>query len=171
MRTLQELRLLPGVAESVARLTKAGFAVAIATNQEFVGHGYIKRPDHDAIMAYVVEEMERLGGKVDAVYACLHPRGSGCDDQKPKPGMLLQGARELGLDLSRSYMVGDNAKDVGAGLAAGARTVLVDPRFRTWVQGAHRRAHHVCRDLPAAVDWILPDAQAGRPVLSSDYQS
>lgn len=158
VRKESELVLLPHVATSVARLAKAGFAVCIATNQEFVGHGYIRRADHDAIMAAVVREMEREGGKVDGVYACLHPRGSGCDDQKPKPGMLLQGARELGLDLARSYMVGDNRKDMKAGRAAGTRTVLVDPRFRTWWQRAPRYADHVCAHVGEATDWILRDA-------------
>lgn len=152
--------MLPGVAESVARLTHAGFGLFIATNQEFVdepwyGRTYILREDHDEVMRRVVAEMERAGGKVDAVYACLHRRGSDCDDQKPKPGMLLAAARDHGLDLARSFMVGDNAKDMRAGRAAGTRTVLVDARWRTRLQNAHLEADHVARALPDAVDWIL----------------
>lgn len=160
VRRPSQLRILPGVGESVARLTRAGFAIVIATNQEFVGQRwlgstYIRREDHDEIMRLTVAAMEAQGGRVDLVKACMHPRGSECDDAKPKPGMLLEAAKELDLDLARSFMVGDNAKDMLAGRAAGTRTVLVDPRLRTRLQRAPLHADHVARDLPAAVDWIL----------------
>lgn len=147
--------MLPRIADAARRLTEAGFVLAIATNQEWVGMGYITRADHDDVMAEVVRALESEGGKVARVYACTHPRGSGCDDAKPKPGMLLQGARELDLDPARSFMVGDNAKDMLAGKRAGCQTVLVDPRLRTWLQRAAKHADHVARDLPGAADWIL----------------
>lgn len=156
VRRPDECQVLPGVPEAVARLTRAGFAVSIATNQEWVGHGYITLKDHEEIMRLVVDACESGGGAVDGVYACTHRRGSPeCDDRKPRPGMLIAAARDLGLDLRASYMVGDNLKDMLAGRAAGCRTVLVDPRLRTWLQRAHRHADHVARDLPAAADWIL----------------
>ena len=160
VRKPSQLVLLAGVAASVRRLTDAGLAVVIATNQEFVdqpwfGGTYIRRADHDEVMRLVVAEMERDGGKVDAVMACLHRRGSNCHDQKPKPGMLLDAAKGLGLDLAGSFMVGDNRKDMLAGRAAGCRTVLVDARFRTRWQRAHEHADHVARALPEAVEWIL----------------
>lgn len=155
VRTLDELRILPGVGRAVASFTEAGYAVVLATNQEFVGHGYIKRADHDAIMDAIVDACQEEGGKVVGVYACMHPKTVDCHDRKPKPGMLTDAARDLGLDLARSFMVGDNRKDMKAGRAAGATTVLVDPRFRTWVQRAERYADHVCRDLLEAADWIL----------------
>lgn len=155
VRKRSELVLLAGQAEAAKRFTDAGYAVVIATNQEFVGMGYISREEHDAVMAEVVRELESRGGKVWGVYACMHPRGSGCHDAKPKPGMLLDAARDLDLDLPRSFMVGDNAKDMHAGRRAGTRTVLVDPRLRTRLQRAHLHADHVARDLPAAADWIL----------------
>jgi len=69
--------------------------------------------------------------------------------------MLLRARDEMGVDLARSFMVGDNAKDALAGRAAGTRTVLVDPRLRTRLQRADRSADHVARDLPAAAEWIL----------------
>lgn len=160
VRKPSQLKLLPGVAESVARITRAGFAVCIASNQEWVaqpwfGSTYIKPEDHEEVMRIVIDEMEREGGAVDGVYVCLHKRGSGCDDQKPKPGLLKRAAKELGLDLRGSFMVGDNAKDMIAGRRAGCRTVLVDPRLRTTLQRAEHFATHVARDLPTATEWIL----------------
>jgi len=160
VRKPSQLVMLPGVPEAVARLTDAGFVVVIATNQEFVdqpwlGSTYIRREDHDEIMRALVAATESAGGRVDAVHACMHRRGSGCDDAKPKPGMLLAAARELDLDLPRSFMVGDQAKDMLTGRRAGARTVLVDPRLRTRLQRAEAYANHVARALPDAVAWIL----------------
>jgi len=169
VRRPDQLQILPGVAESVARITRAGFAVVVVTNQEFVAHRwlggtYIRREDHDEVMRLVVEEMEREGGAVDGVYACLHKRGSGCDDAKPKPGMLKAAAKDLDLDLRRSFMVGDQAKDMLAGRRAGCRTVLVDPRLRTKLQGAEKYANFVCRDLAEATRWILqPPLAMARP--------
>ncbi|HVM46084.1 MAG TPA: HAD-IIIA family hydrolase [Candidatus Thermoplasmatota archaeon] len=136
VRKPSQVRILPGVPEAVSRLTRAGFAVCVATNQEFVaqpwlgGKTYITREDHEEVMRIIVDAMESEGGAVDGVYACLHRRGSNCDDQKPKPGLLKAAARELSLDLRASFMVGDNAKDMLAGRRAGCRTVLVDPRLR-----------------------------------------
>ena len=158
VRTPAQMVLLPGIAEAGARLKRAGFALAMATNQDFVGMGYITRPDHERVMAMVTDAFAAAGAPFDGVYACLHPKHVRCHDRKPKPGMLTDAARDLGLDLPRSFMVGDNRKDMLAGRAAGCRTVLVDPRLRTRVQGAHRHADHVCKDLPAAADWILSQA-------------
>ncbi|HUR70081.1 MAG TPA: HAD-IIIA family hydrolase [Candidatus Thermoplasmatota archaeon] len=167
VRNPAQLQILPGVAEAVARVTRAGFATVIATNQEFVdqpwfGGTYIRREDHDEVMRRVVEAMEGAGGAVDGVYACMHRRGSGCDDAKPKPGMLKAAAAELGLDLGASFMVGDQSKDMLAGRRAGCRTVLVDPRLRTRLQGAERYANHVARDLGEAVDWLLHERTKAR---------
>lgn len=161
VRKPSQLRILPGVPEAVARLTRAGFAVCIASNQEWVaqpwmGSTYITPADHEEVMRLVVDAMESEGGAVDGVYACTHRRGSPeCDDRKPKPGLLKRAARELGLDLKASFMVGDNAKDMVAGRRAGCRTVLVDPRLRTRLERAEHFAAHTCADLPAAVEWIL----------------
>lgn len=160
VRRPEQVKILPGVGEAAARLTRAGFALVIASNQEFVSQPwfkgtYILREHHEAIMDAVVAGLEAEGGAVDGVYACTHRRGAGCDDAKPKPGMLKAAARELGLDLPASFMVGDNAKDVLAGRRAGCRTVLVDPRLRTRLERAERYASFVARDLPQAAEWIL----------------
>lgn len=168
VRKPSQVKLLPGIAEACARITRAGFAIVIATNQEFVdqpwlGGTYIRREDHDEVMRVIVDEMEREGGAVDGVYACMHRRGSDCHDAKPKPGMLTDAARDLGLDLRQSFMVGDQRKDMVAGRRAGCRTVLVDERLRTRLQGARKYANFVARDLPMATRWILSQPQ--KPIL------
>jgi histidinol-phosphate phosphatase family protein len=127
---LRALEMLPRAPEAVALLTKAGWPVFVATNKTAMGWGLLSQAEHEAIMAKVVDEITRAGGKVEAVYHCPHPPWVGCDCHKPKPGMLLRAAREHGLDLQRSWMVGDTWRDVRAGKAAGCRTILVGQRAR-----------------------------------------
>jgi len=155
LRHARDLVMLPGAADAAARLAKAGYATGIVTNQEWVSRGLLSRAEHDAIMARVAAALDASGAKLTAAYAALD-----ASNAKPRPDMILQAAREHDLDLAASFMVGDNLKDMLAGERAGCRTVLVDPRLRTRVQGAHRHATHVARDVPAAADWILNRARA-----------
>jgi D-glycero-D-manno-heptose 1,7-bisphosphate phosphatase len=122
-RNLGEFEILPGVPEACAKLKAAGFLLVVATNQPDVGRGTIKMDLVEAIHAEMRRQLP-----LDRVEACFHP-GQGlsdCDCRKPKPGMLLRAARELGIDLAQSWMVGDRWRDVDCGHAAGCRTVFID---------------------------------------------
>jgi D-glycero-D-manno-heptose 1,7-bisphosphate phosphatase len=121
--SVAEFEILPGVVEACAKLKAAGFLLVVATNQPDVGRGTLARPALDAIHA----EMRRLL-PIDRVEVCIHPgQGkSNCDCRKPKPGMLLRAARELGIDLAQSWMVGDRWRDIDCGAAAGVKTVFID---------------------------------------------
>jgi D-glycero-D-manno-heptose 1,7-bisphosphate phosphatase len=118
---IEDFVIFPGVPEAVSRLREAGYAVIVATNQPDVGAGRQSRQ--------VVEEMhEHLQRQltVDAVKVCYHVDQDRCACRKPKPGMLIEAAKEHSIDLARSWMVGDRWRDVGAGKAAGCRTAFVD---------------------------------------------
>jgi len=125
------IRVLPGAAEAVAALNRAGFAVVMATNQSAVGRGLITedrlREIHDELNRLLADQ----GATLDAIHHCPHvPRGDDraeveFHDRKPGPGMLLRAASEMGLDLASSWMVGDLISDVLAGLNAGCRSILV----------------------------------------------
>lgn len=121
--TLAEFDILPGVAEACARLKAAGFLLIVATNQPDVGRGTMKPERVEEIHAFMCRQLP-----LDRVQTCFHP-GQGrsdCDCRKPRPGMLLQAARELGIDLAQSWMVGDRWRDIDCGRAAGCRTVFID---------------------------------------------
>lgn len=122
-RSLSEFEILPGVPEACAALKKAGFLLIVATNQPDVGRGTLEREIVEAIHA---EMCRRL--PIDRVEVCYHPGGglSDCDCRKPRPGMLLRAAGELGIDLGRSWMVGDRWRDIDCGHAAGCRTIFID---------------------------------------------
>lgn len=125
------IRVLPGAAEAVAALKRAGFAVVLTTNQSAVGRGLLSedrlREIHDELTRLLAER----GAALDAIHHCPHvPLGDDRaaiehPDRKPGPGMLLRAAAELGLDLAASWMVGDLISDILAGLNAGCRSILV----------------------------------------------
>jgi D-glycero-D-manno-heptose 1,7-bisphosphate phosphatase len=153
--SLAELRLLPGVPEALHRLKAAGFRLLVVTNQPDVAKGTQRRE--------VVEEMHdhlRRVLPLDDVKVCYHVDADGCSCRKPRPGMLLDAAREWGVSLRRSYMVGDRWRDVEAGRAAGCTTVFVQCHYD------ERQPDHF--DYCAASLWeastlILAAAASGAP--------
>jgi D-glycero-D-manno-heptose 1,7-bisphosphate phosphatase len=147
--SLDEFEILPGVPEACAKLKAAGFLLVVATNQPDVGRDTIKMELVEAIHA---EMRRRL--PLDRVEVCYHPgRGaSDCDCRKPKPGMLLRAARELGIDLAQSWMVGDRWRDVDCGHAAGCRTVFID---RGYAEELRQKPDFFAGSLAEAADIIL----------------
>jgi D-glycero-D-manno-heptose 1,7-bisphosphate phosphatase len=119
--TIEEFELLPSVTKAIAALKNAGFRVIIVTNQPDVGAGKIQRETVEAMHAQIRRECE-----IDDIRTCYHTEADGCACRKPKPGLLVDAARDWGIDLRRSYMVGDRWRDIGAGQAAGCRTVWID---------------------------------------------
>ncbi len=126
------VRLIPGAAEAVAALNRAGRAVVVVTNQAGVAKGMFTAAAVEAVHAFLAEQLAGYGARIDAFYYCPHhPEGevpeyrTRCECRKPGPGMLRAAAAELGLDPARSWMVGDRETDLAAGAAAGCRTVLV----------------------------------------------
>jgi histidinol-phosphate phosphatase family protein len=100
-------------------------AVVVVTNQAVVGKGLLTLEEATRINERVVSEVRRRGGRIDAAYICPHAEQDDCDCRKPKPGMLLRAAREMGFDLAHSFMVGDAITDMQAAQAAGVQCALV----------------------------------------------
>lgn len=130
--SIDRVRMVPGSAAAVAALNRAGWVVVVVTNQGGVARGYFTFDSVPVVHAHIGGLLAGHGGRVDAFYYCPHhpdgevaEYGIACDCRKPKPGMLRQAARDLNLDLGRSWMVGDRVSDLEAGAAVGARTVLV----------------------------------------------
>jgi D-glycero-D-manno-heptose 1,7-bisphosphate phosphatase len=164
-----QLRLMPGAPEAIVRAAAAGFAVVVITNQPVVAHGLADERDVRQVHLALSAMLGAEGARIDAYYFCPHhPAGSVepyrtlCACRKPQPGMIVHAARDLGLDLGDSVMVGDRLTDVAAGLGAGCKTVLLDSGIGT-SRASHGlsstdrppAADHVCSDLIRAVDWAL----------------
>jgi D-glycero-D-manno-heptose 1,7-bisphosphate phosphatase len=120
-RELAEVEILPGVAEALLALKKEGYILITVSNQPDVARGTLSRQAVDSINNYLGQTLP-----VDRFIMCYHDSGDGCACRKPKPGMLLDGALEFNVDLSRSYMVGDRWRDVEAGKNAGCKTIFID---------------------------------------------
>lgn len=153
---LEDFEPIPGAFEAVGRLCAAGWPVVVITNQGGLGLGLVTPEEMDRIHA----ECERLaalhGGRFEGFYVCPDPPDAPTDRRKPKPGMLLEAAREHGYDLFGSYMVGDSDRDLVAGRAAGATSLLVRTGHGESV--AARGVHPPERTFPSlveAADWIL----------------
>jgi D-glycero-D-manno-heptose 1,7-bisphosphate phosphatase len=125
----RQVHIYPAAFEAVRRLGQAGFATVVVTHQSGVGRGYFGEADLEALHARFLREFARRGAPLDALYVCPHapaaPPGAGCACAKPRPGLGLRAAAELGLDLGASYMVGDKVDDVLFGRNIGAAPILV----------------------------------------------
>ncbi len=161
------LRLLPRSAEAVRRLNEAGVAAVVTTNQAGVARGYFSETVLQQVNEALVAQLAREGARLDGLYVCAHHPTEGappfrmdCDCRKPKPGLLLRAARDLGLDLGASTVVGDKPSDLEVAHRVGARGVLVLTGYGLG-ELEYRRASfpvapdHVAEDLLAAVDWVL----------------
>ena len=119
--TLEQLEILPGVSDALSALRAAGFLNIVVTNQPDVATGKQRREVVEVMHARLVEKLA-----IDAVKVCYHADRDNCACRKPKPGMLLEAAREMGVNLKTSYLVGDRWRDVEAGRAAGCRVLYID---------------------------------------------
>jgi D-sedoheptulose 7-phosphate isomerase len=131
----EEFALLPGVAKAISGLNGLGLPVIVVSNQPGIAKGKFSRRILDAVTEKMTREISAGGGRIDGVYYCLHhPEAVDsalrlfCDCRKPNPGLLFRAAQERGLDLARSFMVGDGATDILAGHAAGSATIFLSSR-------------------------------------------
>ena len=120
-----EWKPIKGSLEAIARLTQAGWRVVVATNQSGIGRGLFDMATLNAIHDTMHRAVHQAGGRIDAIFFCPHPRDSNCECRKPKPGMLLEIAKRMNVELDGVPMVGDSLRDLQAAAAAGARPVLV----------------------------------------------
>ena len=123
--TAEAFEWLPGAPQALARLSRAGYALGVASNQRGVARGLIAPGVLTAIERRIQDDLAPLGSAIGAFRYCPHDHDDGCDCRKPKPGLLRMLAADLGVDLERSWMVGDSASDIAAGRAAGCRTALL----------------------------------------------
>jgi D-glycero-D-manno-heptose 1,7-bisphosphate phosphatase len=166
VKSLSERKFIPGAVEAMAQLAKTDWLIVIVTNQAAIGRHIITRETAEAINENVVQTIVAAGGRVDGLYVCPHHPDEGCDCRKPAPGLLLQAAAELGIDLTKSVMIGDAVSDVQAALAAGARPIFLltglAERLEAELAQARQLGAAIYPDLAAAVRELLKDGAPAR---------
>lgn len=162
---VEDVALLPGVADALRSLSNAGFALVCVTNQPAAAKRFTSVEALEEVHSRVLELLENEGVRFDAWRMCLHhPEGTDpalsglCDCRKPAPGMLIDAANELGVDFEGSWMIGDTDSDIAAGATVRCRTVLV-----LHGPSGHRRSgsvvpEFVVDNLPEAASVVLREA-------------
>ncbi len=125
VKSWSEVRFFDGSLAAMRRLAASRRAIVIVSNQAVVGRGLLDEEVAWQLQGQIVAAIVAGGGRIDASYLCPHHPQAGCACRKPAPGMLLQAARDLDLDLSRSWLIGDACSDLQAARAAGVRGILV----------------------------------------------
>ena len=160
---LDRLIFFPYSIDAVRALNRAGFAVVVVTNQSGVARGLYTEDFVRGSHRHIDAQLSAAGARIDGYYYCPHhPHGSvdalrcECECRKPKPGQFQQAARELRLDLTRSFAVGDRWKDVEAGEAVGAQGILVRTGYGRDAEAERPPGNAIVLDnLIQAVSWIL----------------
>ena len=124
-RSLKDFILMPNSKCSVEILKQSGFKVIVVTNQPDIGNGLVTSEEVEAMHSKLISKTG-----VDDVFLCAHRQNEGCECRKPKPGMLLTASKKHGINLNQSFMVGDRASDIAAGLNAGCRSVFIDRNYQ-----------------------------------------
>lgn len=160
VKSWEEFEFLPGALDALVRLAQSDLCIIVVTNQAVVNRHLVSGEVVNEIHERMVDVIRAVGGRIDRVMWCPHRPDEGCSCRKPKPGLLLDAARELDIDLMQSYLVGDAKSDMGAGRAAGCgwRYLVLTGRgkrqlIRCWLDGEHD--FHVAADLRGAARAIL----------------
>lgn len=125
VRSWDDVCFIEPAIRALRQIAPLDVAVVVVTNQAVVGKGEMTLDEVSLLNERVVSEVRRRGGRIDRAYLCPHSSDETCDCRKPKPGMLLRAAREMNIDLARSFMVGDAITDMQAAQAAGVQCALV----------------------------------------------
>ena len=138
-----DVAVYPQALAALARLRQGPHIIVVITNQSAIGRGLLTPAAAQAVNTRLIEVVAQAGGRIDAVYLCPHTPDDACACRKPRPGLLLQAAREMSLDLAASLLIGDALTDLQAGLNAGVGQVALVRTGRGQAQSA----------LPAATAW------------------
>lgn len=158
----EEFEFVPGAVEAMRRLCEAGYELVVVTNQSGLARGMYSEAEYQALTDAMCVALARAGAAVAAVYHCPHhPKGRvaalavDCDCRKPAPGMILRAAKELGVSLADSFLVGDKPSDIEAARAAGVGRAYIVQSDNAESSGGHAQADAAFRDLADCVAHLL----------------
>jgi D-glycero-D-manno-heptose 1,7-bisphosphate phosphatase len=162
---MEQLRIYPQAYEAIRLINAAGLKAVVVTNQSGIARGYFTEDFVRSVHDRINELLGAEGARIDGFYVCPHHPvyGNGiykqhCQCRKPEPGLLLQAADEMNIDLTRSYMIGDMLKDIEAGKKTGAKSILVKTGYGSNIVRTDMPAY-IAEDILDAVQWIMKDRE------------
>jgi len=158
----EQFRFLPRSIDAIARLAKAGFRAIVISNQACVGKSLLTPEDLEVITARFLAEVERCGGRIEAVYYCPHREEDGCECRKPRPGLIVRAQKEHGFRFSDTYLIGDSERDLLAARNAGCSAIMIQSETALSPGQSTHLAQATVGGLYEAVEYIL--AQPGGEV-------
>lgn len=170
-RRPEDLEILATVPDAIKLLNENGFKIVVVTNQSGIARGYFTEETLARIHQKMKDELAKHGARIDAIYYCPHHPDDGCNCRKPRTALFHRAARELDIEFTKSYMIGDTQMDIGSGLALGCKTVLVTtgPKRGDGVTGPPA---YIAETLLEAAQWImkttgkmLPDIDTNNTVM------
>jgi len=164
-RRVEDFELLPFVPQAIRLLNQHGFKVVVITNQSGIGRGYFTEETLFSIHQFMRQELARYGAFLDAVFYCPHRPDDICRCRKPRPGLLIDAAKQFSINLSDSFIIGDHETDIIAGKAAGCRSILLTDGSN------NKKIFRVSPDCIAqnmlhAARWIIESASRYNPAAS-----
>lgn len=147
-RNMDDFKLYPEARTCLSRLKDEGFVLIVVTNQPDIAEGLMDQVTLDAMHQQMSRELP-----IDAIKVCTHSKQANCSCRKPRPGMLRDAARELQVDCTSSFMIGDRSSDIEAGASAGCRTIFIDLGYTAEAKPDH--ADRFVTSLSEATEWIL----------------
>ena len=156
VRTPDDVHLIHGAAPAIRKLNESGFITNVISNQSGVARGFLTEADLAPIHDRLERDLQQNEARIDRIYYCPHhpafgidPYNVECECRKPKPGMLIQARKEFGIDLARSFVIGDKVADIQAGAAVGATTILV-------LTGYGKSSLETCKRENIDIDFVAP---------------
>ncbi len=157
---ISRFKLLPKVADAIRMLNENNYLVVVVTNQSGPARGYFPIELVHEVNSYMQELLRKEGANIDAVYFCPHLPEDGCNCRKPKTGMIDMACRDLDIDLSHSYMIGDMCDDIELAKNAGIKGIMVKTGYglgelKYRLPKRNIKPDYIADNLFSAVKWIL----------------
>ena len=156
VRTPDDVHLIHDAAPAIRKLNENGFITNVISNQSGIARGFLTEADLAPIHDRLERDLQQNEAHIDRIYYCPHhpvfgidPYNVECECRKPKPGMLIQARKEFGIDLARSFVIGDKVADIQAGAAVGANTILV-------LTGYGKSSLETCKRENIDIDFVAP---------------
>ena len=152
-----EFKFLPGALDALKKLNNNGIKAILISNQAGVNKGYFSKKELDEVTDKMLLEIRRNNGNVEDVYYCVHKEEDNCNCRKPKTGLLEKAAGEYGIELNKTYFIGDTKVDIIAGRRVGCKTIFVlsGKTCRLEMEKWREKPDYIFKDLLDAVNWML----------------